>query len=64
MKILITGGTGSLGSRVTRRLVTAGHTVIVFSRDEQKQFKMRMEYENNLAAANSDCPVKFINNHS
>lgn len=60
MRILITGGTGSLGSRITRRLVNAGHTVIVFSRDEQKQFKMRMDYENNLAAANSECAVKFI----
>lgn len=60
--ILITGGTGSLGSRIAKRLIEAdqNHTVIIFSRDEQKQFKMRMEYEPNLALPNSNCPVKFI----
>ena len=60
--VLITGGTGSLGSRITRKLIeqNLGHKVIVFSRDEQKQFKMRLEYESNIAAANADTPVKFV----
>ena len=60
--ILITGGTGSLGSRIARKLIAedVGHVVIVFSRDEQKQFKMRLEYESNIAAANSASPVKFV----
>lgn len=46
-KILITGGTGSLGSRLAKRLleIDKSNTVIVFSRDEQKQYKMRLQYE-------------------
>ena len=44
--ILITGGTGSFGHRFVRYLL-ADHTpdrVIVFSRDELKQFEMQQEY--------------------
>ena len=61
-KILITGGTGSLGSRIVKRLFdeNCGHTIIIFSRDEQKQFKMRLQYESNTAHANSACLVKFV----
>lgn len=53
-RILITGGTGSLGKVLTRRILSgeAGHPskVIVFSRDEAKQHFMRVEYENRVAA--------------
>ena len=53
-RILITGGTGSLGKVLTRRILSgeAGHPrkVIIFSRDEAKQHSMRVEYENRVAA--------------
>ena len=53
-RILITGGTGSLGQVLVRRLLSGseGHParVIVFSRDEAKQHYMRMEYEHVVAA--------------
>lgn len=41
-RILITGGTGSLGRELTRLLLTRTRrtTVVVFSRDEFKQFQM------------------------
>lgn len=43
--ILITGGTGSFGSTVTRALLTlAPAKVIIFSRDEKKQYDMRNAY--------------------
>lgn len=48
-KILIIGGTGSLGKKLVRRFLAnrAGGPVklIVFSRDEAKQHFMRMEYQ-------------------
>jgi FlaA1/EpsC-like NDP-sugar epimerase len=47
-RILITGGTGSLGQVLVRRLLTGelGHPckIIVFSRDEAKQHAMRVGY--------------------
>lgn len=47
-RILITGGTGSLGHVLTRRLMTGAEgipeSVTVFSRDEAKQHYMRLEY--------------------
>jgi UDP-N-acetylglucosamine 4,6-dehydratase (inverting) len=45
--ILITGGTGSLGKALTRHILLNYPEVkklIVFSRDEQKQFQMAQEY--------------------
>jgi len=46
--VLITGGTGSLGRTVIRRLLKADRglpkRIIVFSRDEAKQYAMRMAY--------------------
>jgi UDP-glucose 4-epimerase len=51
---LITGGTGSLGQAVVRRLLTGemGHPakIVVFSRDEAKQHYMRLSYLNRKEA--------------
>lgn len=48
--ILITGGTGSLGKALTKHILS-NHPevkkVIIFSRDEQKQFQMAQEYPSN-----------------
>jgi len=48
--ILITGGTGSLGKALTKHIL-ANHAdirkLIIFSRDEQKQFQMAQEYPSN-----------------
>jgi len=46
-QILITGGTGSLGKALTRYILDNYPDVkrlVIFSRDEQKQFQMAMEY--------------------
>lgn len=44
-KLLVTGGTGSFGNAVTKRLMSAGFDEIrVFSRDEKKQDDMRKKY--------------------
>jgi UDP-glucose 4-epimerase len=47
-RILVTGGTGSMGKTFVRRVLTGTlgtpKKVIVFSRDEAKQHEMRMEY--------------------
>ncbi len=45
--ILITGGTGSLGKALTKRIYDQFpdvKRVVIFSRDEQKQFQMAQEY--------------------
>ena len=45
--ILITGGTGSLGKALTNRLLSQNQglkKLIIFSRDEQKQFQMAQEF--------------------
>jgi len=53
-RVLITGGTGSLGKVLTKRLLSGEMgipgKIIVFSRDEAKQHFMRVEYENVVAA--------------
>jgi FlaA1/EpsC-like NDP-sugar epimerase len=53
-RILITGGTGSLGKTLVRRLLVGDvgnpAKIIVLSRDEAKQHAMRMEYQNKLSA--------------
>lgn len=49
--ILITGGTGSLGKALTKHLVTNFpdlKRIVIFSRDEQKQFQMAQEFPENL----------------
>lgn len=51
--ILVTGGTGSLGKVLVRRLLSGTHglpqKVIVFSRDEAKQHAMRLAYQQKRA---------------
>ena len=45
--VLITGGTGSLGKNLTSHILTnfpEVRRVIIYSRDEQKQFVMAQEY--------------------
>ena len=45
--ILITGGTGSLGKALTKHIISSGAKIkklIIFSRDEQKQFVMAQEF--------------------
>jgi FlaA1/EpsC-like NDP-sugar epimerase len=54
-RILITGGTGSLGKVLVRRLLNNDEMgdpakIIVFSRDEAKQHEMRMSYQHKTAA--------------
>jgi len=49
-KIFVTGGTGSLGSHLINFLLKVpgeSHHFVVFSRDEQKQYKMALKYPNN-----------------
>lgn len=45
--ILITGGTGSFGKQCVKTLLTrfAPHRLVVYSRDELKQFEMNQEYD-------------------
>lgn len=52
-KILVTGGTGTVGQQLVRRLLEMGPAVVrVFSRDEHKQYAMERYY----------CPDWTINN--
>jgi len=52
--VLITGGTGSLGRTLVRRLLTSEmgklRKLIVFSRDETKQHQMRLAYKHKTVA--------------
>src|SRR5690606_41603554 len=60
--VVVTGGTGSLGKVLTRRLLEGGNgtpkKLIIFSRDEAKQHFMRLEY---LNKANSTDEVIYKN---
>ena len=53
-RVLVTGGTGSLGRALVRRLLTGEmgrpQKIVVFSRDEAKQHDMRLEYFQREAA--------------
>jgi FlaA1/EpsC-like NDP-sugar epimerase len=53
-RILVTGGTGSLGQKIVRRLLTGEigkpARITVFSRDEAKQHYMRLSYMHKEAA--------------
>jgi FlaA1/EpsC-like NDP-sugar epimerase len=48
--VLITGGTGTLGKELTRQIMTRKHgtpnKIIIFSRDEDKQYQMKLEWKN------------------
>ena len=54
-QILITGGTGSFGKQFIRTLLSRykPHRIIVFSRDELKQYEMQQEF-------NQDCMRFFL----
>ncbi len=56
-RILITGGTGSMGQTLVRRLLSLGANapdkVIVMSRDEAKQHDMRVDYLHRQAATDA-----------
>src|SRR5260370_405631 len=47
-RVLITGGTGSLGKTLVRRILTGElgtpHKITILSRDEAKQHEMRLSY--------------------
>lgn len=45
MKILITGGGGSIGSELFRQLAVAGHTVMAFDNNETAVFDLYEEYK-------------------
>ena len=53
-RILITGGTGSLGKVLLRRLLSGKNgdpaRIVIFSRDEAKQHDIRVYYQNRRAA--------------
>src|SRR5574340_1098874 len=69
-RILVTGGTGSLGQVLTRRLMSGvegvPESVTVFSRDEAKQHYMRLDFMHKHAATdevifqNSRQRLKFV----
>jgi len=68
--ILITGGTGSLGQALSKRLLSGAHglpaSVTVFSRDEAKQHYMRLDFMHRTTATdeiifeNSKHMLRFI----
>ncbi|HVY71976.1 MAG TPA: polysaccharide biosynthesis protein, partial [Verrucomicrobiae bacterium] len=53
-RVLVTGGTGSLGKTVVRRLLTGEmgkpSKIIVFSRDEGKHHQMKLDFRQQLVA--------------
>ena len=69
-RILITGGTGSLGKTLVKRILTAEmgqpSKIVIFSRDEAKQHDMRVAYKNRVVATddiiydNFDQLVEFV----
>ena len=64
-RILVTGGTGSLGKVLVRRLLTGEvgtpESIIVFSRDEAKQHHMRLAYLQREAATDDVIYENFRN---
>ena len=53
LNILLTGGTGSLGQKLVERIMAATDflpsKLVVFSRDEAKQYKMKLQWERKRA---------------
>jgi FlaA1/EpsC-like NDP-sugar epimerase len=43
-RVIVTGGTGTLGRAICERLIASGDHVTVFSRDETKQHQMKIDY--------------------
>ena len=59
-KFLITGGTGSFGHAVTDRLLKEGAgEIVIFSRDEKKQFDMAKEYGESLPALGKNALMRL-----
>ena len=62
--ILVTGGTGSMGKTFVHRILSGRDfmpkKVIVFSRDEAKQYDMRMSYYNNNVATEEIIYENFL----
>lgn len=44
--VLITGGTGSLGHALTERMLADGASIVIYSRDEKKQYDMKKLFPN------------------
>jgi uncharacterized protein len=64
LSILITGGTGFIGSRLAEVLVDAGHRVTVLTRDPRRgrKFRGRLILIDNLATLGRDTPFDAIVN--
>ena len=64
-RILVTGGTGSMGKTLVHRVLTGElglpRKVIVFSRDEAKQHDMRIAYLNKTASTDEVIFRNFMN---
>lgn len=64
-KILVTGGTGSMGKTFVHRLLSDESNlpkkIIVFSRDEAKQYNMRMAYLNKAVSTEEIIYRNFMN---
>lgn len=64
-RVLVTGGTGSMGKVLVRRILSGElgtpDKVIVFSRDEAKQHDMRMTYQHRTAATDEVIYRNFQN---
>lgn len=58
-RYLIIGGTGSLGKKLIDRLLTAGHCVGVYSRDEAKHWTIRNELGSSRLAKRSKDGLSF-----
>ena len=57
--LLITGGTGSFGNTVLSRFLKTDLSEIrIFSRDEQKQFKLQQKWKSNLDESTS--PIRYF----
>lgn len=63
--ILVTGGTGSMGKTLVRRMLTGEQgtpkKIVVLSRDEAKQYDMRMAYLHKLVATDEVIYRNFMN---
>jgi UDP-glucose 4-epimerase len=63
-RVLITGGTGSLGKVLLRRLLSGEvgqpKEIIVLSRDEAKQHQMRVDYQNRGSATDEIIYRNFV----